>query len=55
MLLQTLSKNVSGLVDTIIVKIAGGDLALICLTSTFQKGEPTTALDKEGLIELLED
>jgi hypothetical protein len=35
MLVRTLSQNVSELIDTTVVKIAGGDLALICLSPTF--------------------
>jgi len=55
MVTRTLSASVSELVNTIILKIAGGDLALICLVPAFQKGKKLTTLDKVGLTTLLDN
>jgi hypothetical protein len=53
MLVRTLASNVSEMLDTTIAKIAGGDLAILCLTTGFIKGKPIKSLDKAGLTTLL--
>ena len=42
MLVRTLSENVSSLIDTTVIKLAGGDLSLICLTPEFKRGKKMT-------------
>ena len=42
MLVRTLSENVSSLIDTTVIKLAGGDLSLICLTPAFKRGKKMT-------------
>ena len=53
MLVRTLTVNVSGLIDTLVLKIAGGDLALIQFDPSFKKGKKLTMLDRKGITSLL--
>ena len=55
MLVRTLSGQVAGLVDEIITKIAGGDLALIKISSGFKQGMDLDSLDRNSMTSMINE
>jgi len=56
MLVRTLSSNVAGLIDEILMKIAGGDLALIKISPGFKRGvQGLDSLDRQTMTSLVTD